>query len=198
MVKIEKAGYKPDTIIALARSGFVPGRILSDFMGVTNLVGLKVEHWLDTTGQHKEEAKIPYKVPFKIKEHKVLVIDDIVDTGKSMSVAVNYIKIFRPAQVKVAVMQYILTSEFIPDYYAVKIKEWTWFIYPWNIIEDLCNLAVRLIKAEPSLSKNLNKLDLKFKEKYELNIESQLMKVITSTLIKRAKIVKMGKGCKLI
>jgi len=186
--KIEKSGYKPDMMIALARSGFVPGRILSDILGVTDLVGLKVEHWLDTTAHHKEKATLPYKIPLKVKGKKVLVVDDIVDTGKSMALSVDYIKSFDPEQLKVAVLQHITASQFIPDYYAVKIKSWTWFIYPWNLTEDLCNLMMKQIEADPNIYKNLGKASQKIKEKYGITVESKLLREIRATLKRRGKI----------
>jgi len=188
VAKIEKSGYRPDTLIALARSGFVPGRIISDLLGITNLLGLKVEHWLDTTGQHRDEATIPYKVPFKLRGRKVLVVDDIVDTGKSMKVSVEYIKRFNPEELKVAVLQYITSSEFIPDYYAVKVRGWAWFVYPWNLTEDLCNLMERAIKTDPNICKNFREASRKFKEKYGLDVEPKTIKEVITTLEKRGRI----------
>ncbi len=186
--KVEESGYEPETIIGLARSGFVPSRLLSDFLGITDLVCLKVEHWLDTTGEHKDEATIPYQIPFKIEGRKVLVVDDIVDTGKSMNISIDYIKKFKPKEVKSAVMQYITSSQHIPDYYVVKVTDWTWFIYPWNKVEDLCNLTLRLLKkSEQGLT--LNQIKNGFKEKYGLEVDFETLDEIVETLRKRRKAV---------
>jgi len=184
--KVEESGFKPETIIGLARSGFVPSRLLSDFLGITDLVCLKVEHWLDTTGEHKDEATIPYRVPFKIEGKKVLVVDDIVDTGKSMDASINYIKMFKPKEVKSAVMQYITSSQHVPNYWVIKVTDWTWFIYPWNKVEDLCNLTLRLLKkSEKGLS--LHQIKNGFKEKFGLEIDVETLSEITETLRKRGK-----------
>ncbi len=150
--KIKNSNWRPDTIVAIARSGFVPGRILSDFLGVADLVSLKVEHWLDTTAQHKDEATIPYKVPFEIDSKKVLVIDDIVDTGKSMDETVKYLERYNPKEIKTAVMQYLAASKHEPHFYATKEEGWTWFVYPWNYIEDSCNLVTKLFESNDNLS----------------------------------------------
>ena len=185
--KIEDSNYLPETIIGLARSGFVPSRLLSDFLGITDLVCLKVEHWLDTTGEHKDEATIPYKIPFKVENKKVLIVDDIVDTGKSMDTSINYIKNFKPKELRSAVMQYIVTSQHIPDYYAVKVTDWTWFVYPWNQTEDFCNLTLRLLKkSEKGLT--LNEIKDGFKEKYGLNVEMETINEIVDVLRRRKRV----------
>ena len=186
--KVEESGYKPETIIGLARSGFVPSRLLSDFLGITDLVCLKVEHWLDTTGEHKDEATIPYKIPFKIEGKNILVVDDIVDTGKSMNISIDYIKMFKPKEVRSAVMQYITSSQHIPDYYVVKVSDWTWFIYPWNRVEDLCNLTLRLLKSSGK-GLNLEEIREGFKEKFGLEVKIEDLGEIVETLKKRGKAV---------
>lgn len=182
---VERSGFEPKTIIALARSGFVPGRLLSDLLGIPDLVSLKVEHWLDTTGQHREEATIPYQIPFNVEKRRVLVVDDIVDTGKSMKVSVDYIERFKPEMLKTAVMQYITASIFKPDYYVTTVSDWVWFIYPWNFTEDLCNLTARILKANPSKTHSSQEVFEGFKESFGLEVPLEELETILRTLEKR-------------
>jgi len=194
--KIEENGYIPEVMVGLARSGFVPSRILSDLLGVTNLVALKVEHWLDTTGEHKDEATIPYEFPLPVEGKKVLVVDDIVDTGKSMEVSVGYLRRFKPSTLKTAVMQYITSSQHVPDYYAVKVEGWTWFIYPWNVYEDLSNLTGRLLKASGK-PLTLQELLEGFSEKFELKVDGKLLGEVLRRMERRGKIVGEGEAWRL-
>ncbi len=53
--EVEASGYDPTTIIGLARGGWVPARLMCDFLGITDLISLKTEHWLQT-GKTKDEA----------------------------------------------------------------------------------------------------------------------------------------------
>ena len=193
---IEKSGFKPDTIIGLARSGFVPSRLLSDFMGVTDLVSLKVEHWLDTTAEHKENATIPYKVPLNIAGRNVLIADDIVDTGKSMLVTIDYVRQYKPKTLRTAVMQYVKSAQYVPDYYAVSVSRWAWFIYPWNFTEDVCNLTVRLLKA--SNCRSLDDIRAGLKEKLNIALDTKQMREIITILRKRGKITRLKNGWKPI
>ena len=40
--------YEPEAIVALARGGWFPGRILCDLLGISDLISLKIEHYLGT------------------------------------------------------------------------------------------------------------------------------------------------------
>ncbi|MFQ5762563.1 MAG: phosphoribosyltransferase [Candidatus Bathyarchaeia archaeon] len=184
---IEKSAFNPSCIVALARSGFVPGRLLSDRLGITDLISLKVEHWLDMTGQHAEEAVIRYRTPFDISGKRILVVDDIVDTGKSMKLSVEYLQQFNPAALKTAVMQYITSSIFKPDFHVMTVKDWVWFIYPWNYIEDMCNLTLRLLKSAPR-GLELQRLRLAFKKNYTLEVQSSKLRDVLKILEKQGKV----------
>jgi hypoxanthine phosphoribosyltransferase len=185
--QIEDSGFKPETIIALARSGFIPARILSDRLGVTYLVSLKVEHWLDTTGQHRDEATIPYPIPFQVEGRSVLMVDDIVDTGKSMKVSAEYVQRFNPKELKTAVMQYITRSIFKPDYYIKTVDGWVWFVYPWNYVEDLCNLTLKLINSGKQY-RTVSEVRDAMKEYYQLKLKDESVEEILRTLENRGKI----------
>ncbi|OGD46499.1 hypothetical protein A3K70_03360 [Candidatus Bathyarchaeota archaeon RBG_16_48_13] len=187
---VECSGYEPNTLVALARSGFIPGRLLSDFMGITDLVSLKVEHWLDTTGQHKDEATIPYMIPLNLDGKRVLVVDDIVDTGKSMVVSVDYIKRYKPAAIKTAVMHYINSSMHKPDYYVRFIADWTWFVWPWNRVEDLCNLFQRLLKTDLKRAWSARDIREGIMKSFDLTVSKEQVNEVLNTLSRRNKVEK--------
>lgn len=194
--RIKNTKFQPDTIIALARSGFVPGRLLSDHLGVTDLISLKVEHWLDTTAEHKDKATIPYKIPFNIRGKRVLVVDDIVDTGKSMEAVVKYLKEFKPLELKTAVMQYFDTSVHEPDYYSEKIsgKNWAWFVYPWNTTEDLINLTSKLLKEE---EQNRDSIKSLLWGTFNLEVSKERISEIMDEMKRRGKIEKKANRWRL-
>ena len=137
--KIKSSGYVPDMVIGLARGGWCLARVLCDFIGVKDLVSLKVEHWgITATPDGKAKLKYPFNIDLTGK--KVLVVDDITDTGESMRISVDYVKTLNPSEVRTAALRHIEGSKFKPDYYAEKIT-WRWVIFPWNFVEDLCNLV---------------------------------------------------------
>lgn len=136
--KIMDSGYKPDFIVGLARGGWVLSRVLCDLLGVKDLVSLKVEHWgITATPDGTAQIKYPFEVD--LTRRSVLIVDDITDTGQSMIVATDYVNTLNPLEVKSATLLHITGSEFTPDFYGNKI-DWRWIIFPWNYIEDMCNI----------------------------------------------------------
>ncbi len=133
---IQESGYRPDIIIAIARGGYVPARILCDFLDIYNLTSFRISHY--TAGSSKKEtARLSSPLCMELKGLKVLVVDDITDTGDSLEVALQHIREFAPAEIKVAVLQHKKQSALEPDFYAKKIVEWCWIIYPWAVTEDI-------------------------------------------------------------
>jgi len=43
-------------------------------------------------------------------------------------------------------------SKFIPDYYAEKVSEWRWLIYPWAVNEDLSSMIAKMQVDTPDLT----------------------------------------------
>ena len=140
--KIQDSGYHADIMIGLARGGWVLSRVLCDFLEIKDLVSLKVEHW-GVTATPDGTAQIKYPFEIDLSGKKVLVVDDITDTGQSMKVATDYIKTMNPEEIKTATLMHIEGSEFTPDYYGGKVQ-WKWYIFPWNYTEDMCNIVPKL------------------------------------------------------
>ncbi len=173
--------FTPDAIIGLSRGGLVPARILSDSLWIKDLLSIKTEHWgLTATKDGKAVLNDPGKLNLKGK--KVLVVDDITDTGQSMQLAYDFVKGQEPLELKTATMLHITRSDFIPDFYGEEVsgEKWTWFIFPWNVYEDLDNL----------LSKSLeSKLDVKgigdlLHEHYGLKISREHLEKVLNDFVK--------------
>jgi hypoxanthine phosphoribosyltransferase len=134
--QIAGADFLPDVIVAIARGGFVPARILCDFLEVAELGSMRIVHY--TAGATKEKkARLVAPLNLDVRGKKVLVVDDIVDTGDTLVVAMEHLADCGAAEIKTAVVQTKKGACFEPDYVARKIVKWRWIIYPWAVIEDL-------------------------------------------------------------
>ncbi len=134
--QVQDAGYRPDVVIAIARGGYVPARLVCDFLDIYNLTSVRITHY--TAGSSKEEtARLSSPLCMEIKGLKVLIVDDITDTGDTIQVALQHIREFSPAEIKIAVLQHKKQSKLNPDFYADKIVQWRWIIYPWAVTEDI-------------------------------------------------------------
>ena len=43
--QLRRANFRIDVIVAMARGGYVPGRLLSDMLGIYDLTSFKIEHY---------------------------------------------------------------------------------------------------------------------------------------------------------
>lgn len=179
--KIIVSKFKPDFMVGLARGGWVLSRVLCDFVGVKDLVSLKVEHW-GVTATPDGSAQIKYPFRIELRGRRVLIVDDITDTGESMKVAKEYVETMNPLVVKTAALRHITGSKFTPDYFGDEIS-WRWVIFPWNYMEDMCNIvqkaAVDGVSPEEvaiRLKAN-NKLDISVAEVKRILLEAKRRRI---------------------
>jgi hypothetical protein len=171
--KMIQVNYVPDTIIGLARGGWCFSRVLCDLLGVKDLLSLKVEHW-GVTATPDGEAKIRYPLNVDLSGKKVLVVDDISDTGKSLRVATEHVKNLKALEVKTATLLLLNGSEFTPDFYGEELP-WRWVVFPWNYVEDMCNLIPKVSEGDKS-SLEIKK---KMMETYSLELtEDEISKLV--------------------
>jgi len=154
--KIAESGYETDFMVGLARGGWVLSRVLCDYLGVKDLVSLKVEHW-GVTATPDGKARIKYPFDVDLTGRRVLVVDDITDTGESMIVAMDYVKTLNPLEVRTASLQHITGSTFTPDFYGEEIS-WRWVIFPWNYVEDMCNIIQKMVERGVPASETKERL----------------------------------------
>ncbi len=145
-IKIRQSGWKPDVIIGVARGGWVHARLQCDLLGVKELYSVKVDHW-GVTATKDGKAKLTVPLTGDVKGKRVLVVDDITDTGESLTMAVNHIREQGPSDVKSATLMHIAGSKFVPDYFGVEVS-WAWEIWPWNFYEDLNALILKIFEGE--------------------------------------------------
>jgi len=159
--QVKESEFEPDVVVALARGGWFAGRCVCDFLGLDDLTSLKMEHYVGTA-EKSGEPQIRYPMPEgSVADKDVLVIDDIADTGGSISRAREYVTERDPNEVRTATLQLLGTSEFQPEYVGERLEEWAWVVYPWNFIEDMIELiegVVRKADAETVSRADIRKL----------------------------------------
>lgn len=144
--KIKESGWRPDAIVGIARGGWVHARLQCDLLGIKELYSVKVDHW-GVTATKDGKAKLTCPLTADVTGKKVLVVDDITDTGQSLTLAANHVKECGPAEVKSATLMHIVGSEFVPDFFGVEVP-WAWEIWPWNFYEDLSSLISKIFEGE--------------------------------------------------
>jgi hypoxanthine phosphoribosyltransferase len=155
--KIKEDGFTPDIIIAISRGGFDPARILSDQLDIRNLVSFQIISY-NGLNEKMDEPQVLYPLNAVIEGLKVLVVDDVSDTGHSLIAAKKYIKENGAAEVKIATLHHKPWSIFEPDYYAKVVEKW--ILYPWEPNESIQDL----IRMLTSNGLNVDRIPAKLRE----------------------------------
>jgi len=88
--KIRKNGFEPDIIVGVSRGGWPPARVLSDLLDNPNLANVKAEFYLGVA-ETKGEPVITQPVSMIVNGKKVLIVDEVADTGKSLKLVKEHI-----------------------------------------------------------------------------------------------------------
>ncbi|MCX8204557.1 MAG: phosphoribosyltransferase family protein [Candidatus Nezhaarchaeota archaeon] len=140
---IRLSKFKPDVIVGIARGGWVIARLLSDFLGNTNLASVKVEFYSDVA-KHREVPSIAQPVSTHVEGLRVLVADDVADTGRSLEAVKRHLEERGALEVRIATVYYKPWSIVKPDYYVVETTKW--IIFPHEVKETLVSLMRRWLK----------------------------------------------------
>lgn len=189
--KIKKDAYRPDIVIALARGGFVPARVICDLMIIKDLVSIKVDHW-GVTASKDGKAHLRYPINVDLTGKKVLIVDDITDSGDSMLIAKEFVEKLNPKEIKTAAIFHLKHSKFIPDYYSKELVNWVWVMWPWNYIEDMCNITPKVLDENKGYS--IKEIKKNLKERFKIDLSEQKIMEIMGELVARNIAVENGTG----
>jgi hypoxanthine phosphoribosyltransferase len=121
--------------------------MLADRLGLSRLLAVRARHW-GVTATPNGKAELTEGLTGSVEGQKVLVVDDITDTGASLRLAVEHVAAAGPRRVESAVCLHITHSEFRPTYFAEEISRdgWVWIVFPWNFWEDLKHLGQNAVQ----------------------------------------------------
>jgi hypoxanthine phosphoribosyltransferase len=168
---IRSSGFQPDIIVAIGRGGYIPARLLSDYLDVYDLTSFKIEHYRRAYKQ--AEARVRYPLSAKVAGKRLLLVDDVSDAGDTFELALTHLAACGPpARVQTAVLHHKRGSSFVPDYYAVEITEWRWLIYPWAILEDVSGFIRELSLADAPVAK----IKADIEQSYGVRVSDQVLR----------------------
>jgi len=123
-----KSGFKPDAVVGIGRGGWVPARVVADVLGIGVALSICIKYY-ESVGRTRGKPLVFQAIPREgIEGRRLLVVDDIADTGKSLRVALGLLSAAR--DVRVATLHFKPGSEVKPDFFAEKATEW--IVYPWE------------------------------------------------------------------
>ncbi len=134
--KILSSGQKFDRVVALARGGVSIAQSLSDLVGVRKISAIQSEMY---SGVY--EAKTPIIVQplaANIKGERILLIDDLADSGETLLFAKEYLSMHGPLDVVTATLAAKPWTKITPDFYELASE--AWMVFPWEMRETILTL----------------------------------------------------------
>jgi hypoxanthine phosphoribosyltransferase len=130
-----------------------------------NLTSFKIEHY---RGTHKRtKAVIKYPLSQKIENGTVLLVDDVCDSGDTFNLArIHIMERLYPEEIRTAVLHYKKISCYEPDFYARKMVKWRWIVYPWALMEDVCEF----LKLMTPLPDSVDEIQVRLKRDYGIRV----------------------------
>ncbi len=129
---IEKCtNFQPDIILAVARGGLTLSHFMAQTMNIRNLFSINSIHYNDETKLDTFEI---FNIPDLSNAKRVLIVDDIVDSGETM---VEILKIlnnkFPNVEFKIATLFYKKTALIQPDFSVKEANCWIDFFWEVDI-----------------------------------------------------------------
>lgn len=146
--KVRRSNYKPDLIVGISRGGWPPARVISDLLENPNIANIKAEFYLDL-GMTSEEPVITQTISAPINGQKILLVDDVADTGKTLKLVHDKLIEDGAKDVKVATLYYKPWSVFKPDFYMVETS--VWVVFPWERYETIKKLGSKMLDEGKTL-----------------------------------------------
>jgi len=136
--RVRGDGFKPDVIVGVSRGGWPPARVMSDLLENPRLANVTAEFYVGVA-ETKGKPVITQPVSVSVKGKKVLVVDDVADTGESLRLVRSHLGERGATEIKIATIYYKPWSVLVPDYYEKETS--LWIIFPWERKETVRKLV---------------------------------------------------------
>jgi uncharacterized protein len=123
-------GYQPDMILAIARGGLFMAGSLGYALSVKNLYVMNVEYYTGVDERLDVPVMLPPYLDFvEVVDAKVLIADDVADTGHTLAMVRNFC-LDKVAEVRSAVL-YEKPQSVVNCDYVWKHTD-RWINFPWS------------------------------------------------------------------
>src|SRR5690348_16732894 len=153
--QMRRDGYSPEIIVGVSRGGWPPARIMSDLLQNPNLANMRVEFYRDI-GVRNKKPRITQPVTMEVVGKRVLVVDDVSDTGHSLRAVANHLRRRPVKELKVCAIYMKPKSVFRPDYYSRTTSKW--IIFPWERLEAVHLISKRFKDDRKRVSSTIRAL----------------------------------------
>ncbi|KKS94534.1 MAG: Phosphoribosyltransferase [Microgenomates group bacterium GW2011_GWC1_43_13] len=159
------AKYDPDVIVGNGRGGLMAATLVSHMLQ-KDLFPIRISRRENNVIKH--ERPVWSVLPAKdLKRKKVLVVDEICDTGETLNMITAKCWEMKPADVKTAVLYSRVKGQGIPDYIGVITEELIVNIWDSEIFDQ----AAKKFKFHPDYITGFQMQSLEIDDAFQLKIK---------------------------
>lgn len=138
--QVRAAQIPIDRVVTLSRGGWPLARTLVDFLGITQVASVGVKFY-SGVGERMARPEVYQDVSSVVAGERVLLFDDVADSGESLQFAYDYLLERQVAACSTATLLYKPHSKFKPDFFALQTS--SWIVFPYELAETVGNLSQR-------------------------------------------------------
>ena len=132
--KITESGQQFDRIVALAKGGWPFAKSLVDLLAIPEVASIGVRFY-SGINQRLPQPEIYQDLPVAVQGERVLLFDDVADTGESLLFTKEHLLSQGVASVTTATLYYKPQSKIVPDYFGEETS--AWIVYPFDKREGM-------------------------------------------------------------
>lgn len=152
---VRRTVFKSEIIVGVSRGGWPPARVMSDLLENPRVANVAAEFYIGVA-ETKGKPVITQPVSVSVEGKKVLVVDDVADTGESLRLVRSHLEEQGATEVKTATIYYKPWSVIIPDYYEKETR--SWIIFPWERKETVRKIVEKCKRQGNSINTAKEKL----------------------------------------
>lgn len=123
--------FKPEILLAVARGGLTLSHLMSQALNIRDLYTLNSIHY---EGEKKLDTFNIFNIPDLSWANRVLIVDDIIDSGETMKEILSILKEkFPNIEFKIASLFYKTTALIKPDFSVREANEWIDFFWEVDV-----------------------------------------------------------------
>ncbi len=119
--------YDPEVVVGIAAAGVIPGAVISAVLQ-KEFYSIKITR-RRSEGGARQRPTILSAAPPQVAGRRVLLVDEICDSGETMRMALAAVRDVGPAEVRTAT-SLVRKGGYEPDYYALEAENVV--IFPWD------------------------------------------------------------------
>ncbi|MDA3851032.1 MAG: phosphoribosyltransferase [Spirochaetaceae bacterium] len=137
--QIAESDFKPDMMVAIGTGGFIPARMLRNFLRIPIItVGIAYYDLNDTPAEKPIITQWLDKPESQIKGRRILLVDEVDDTRATIGFCLDELFKHQPEEVAVAVLHnknkpkaHVMPAKVKHVFHGLELAD-DWICYPWD------------------------------------------------------------------